>query len=509
MLYAVYTGREIKDFLALKQFFHSIFIELSQFEVISRCIIHIFKRTIAFLMASDQSLTLQTKTTMRLSAQQLRFVRLLEYNTPELEDAVDKELEENPALNIAEKEMTAEEEEKGYRPFFRRNIGSENIPDFTPPDLDESLSEILITQLSERNLPEGVKTAARYIIGNLDSNGYLQRPLQGIVNDITFRDNEIVTADDAVEALKIVQSLEPYGVGATDLRECLLIQLRHLPESESKEDAIKIVDTQFDALSKKHIHRIMSSLKINKDRATKAIDLILGLNPKPGSEFGGNNDRSNVIVPDLMLTLEDDEISISLPNNIPELVIDRTFSEAVAEMETVKKKNRPRGSEFIMSRYNDAKEFIRILRQRQETLMGVMTAIVKIQHDYFLTQDVYKLKPMMIKDVSALTGFDFSVISRATNNKYVSTPWGVFPLRFFFSDSIGEENDANGSEVLTNRKIEAEISDIVNKEDKKHPLSDEKIREEMEKRGYDVSRRTIAKYRDRKNIPVARLRKQI
>lgn len=174
---------------------------------------------------------------------------------------------------------------------------------------------------------------------------------------------------------------------------------------------------------------------------------------------------------------------------------------------TIRKKAK-KGTEFITSRYNDARDFINILRQRQETLINVMTAIMQIQHDYFMTEDVYRLKPMMIKDIAAITGYDLSVISRATNNKYVSTPWGIFPLRFFFSDSIGEESD-DSSETLTNRKIEAEIEDIVNKEDKRHPLSDERIKDIMLERGYDVSRRTIAKYRDRKGIPVARLRKEL
>ena len=460
-------------------------------------------------MSSNQSLSLDTRTTLRLSAQQLRFVRLLEYNAPELEDAVDRELEENPALEIAEKEINEEVEEKGFVPFVRREGSSETTYEFVAPDTEESLAEVLIRQLSERHLAEDVVTAARYIIGNLDSNGYLQRPLPGIVNDMRFRNDEEVSDEVALEAWNVVRSLEPYGVGAENLRDCLLIQLRHMRESQVRDDALQILDTEFDAFTKKHIHRIMSHLKMNRERVTEAIDLILRLNPKPGAAFGGGSDRSNIIVPDLAVSLEDGEISISLPNNVPDLVIDRTFSEAVAEIERAGRKKKPKGSEFVVSRYNDARDFIRILRQRQETLMGVMTAIVKIQKEYFLTQDLYKLRPMMIKDVSAITGYDFSVVSRATNNKYVSTPWGVFPLRFFFSDSIGEDSEGEETEVLTNRKIEAQIVDIVEKEDKKHPLSDEKIREEMLKRGYDVSRRTVAKYRDRKRIPVARLRKEM
>jgi RNA polymerase sigma-54 factor len=317
-----------------------------------------------------------------------------------------------------------------------------------------------------------------------------------------------VTETEAKEALDTVQDLEPYGVGAADLRECLRLQLVHLPQSQRRDDAIDIIDKQFEAFTMKHTHRIISGLKIDRERAKEAVDLILSLNPKPGAAVNTDWDSANIIVPDLVVWNEDGNLSVALNNRIPELEIDRSFSEAVAEMEGQAKRRQKKGTEFITSRYNDARDFIRILKQRQETLMSVMTAIVKIQHDYFMTQDVYRLKPMMIKDISAITGLDLSVISRATNNKYVATPWGVFPLRFFFSDSIGDEGD-EPSDALTNRKIEAEIAALVEKEDKRHPLSDEKIRLEMEARGYDVSRRTVAKYRDRQGIPVARLRKEM
>ena len=297
-------------------------------------------------------------------------------------------------------------------------------------------------------------------------------------------------------------------MGAADLRECLRLQLVHLPQSQRRDDAIDIIDKQFEAFTMKHTHRIISGLKIDRERAKEDVDLILSLNPKPGAAVNTDWDSANIIVPDLVVWNEDGNLSVALNNRIPELEIDRSFSEAVAEMEGQAKRRQKKGTECITSRYNDARDFIRILKQRQETLMSVMTAIVKIQHDYFMTQDVYRLKPMMIKDISAITGLDLSVISRATNNKYVATPWGVFPLRFFFSDSIGDEGD-EPSDALTNRKIEAEIAALVEKEDKRHPLSDEKIRLEMEARGYDVSRRTVAKYRDRQGIPVARLRKEM
>lgn len=459
-------------------------------------------------MAADQTLALEQKTVMRLSAQQLRFTKLLEFTAPELEEAIERELEENPALEIDEDQTVATPETPAYRFYAQNQQDQEQNYDFSPPDSGETLLDALLRQLSERNLEDLTRTTARYIIGNIDSNGYLRRPLQGIINDMAFGPEIVVDEHTAAEALKVVQDFEPYGVGASDLKECLKLQLVHLPKSQVVNDAIRIIDQQFEAFSMKHSHKLVSALKISPERVKEAIDLIRSLNPKPGAAFASSLDTSNIIVPDVNVNVEDGEISISTNNRIPELTIDRTFAEAVAELNANADRKAKKGNEFIFSRYNDARDFIRILKQRQDTLLNVTAAIVKIQKEYFLTQNVYRLKPMMIKDIAALTGYDLSVVSRATTNKHMATPWGVFPLRFFFSDSIGAENSEE-TDVLTNRKIEAEIKKIVENEDKRHPLSDEKIRIEMEKKGYDVSRRTIAKYRDRTGIPVARLRKEM
>lgn len=460
-------------------------------------------------MPSGQSLALDQRLTMRLSAQQLRFVKLLEFNAPELEDAIEREIEDNPALEVVEEAPQQEQELPRYRTDVNNTSADDwSNYDFSPADSGETLYDSLLRQLTERNLSENELNAAKYIVGNLDSNGYLRRQLPNIINDMAFGPGIEVSVDEAQTALDTVKDLEPYGVGASDLRECLLIQLKHLSESQERDDAIKIIDSQFEAFSMKHTHRIITGLKMDKERVKNAIDLIVSLNPKPGASINPDSENANIIIPDLIINNEDGDLSVALNNRIPELDIDRSFSEAVREMEATAKKRAKKGSEFVITRFNDAKDFIRILKQRQETLISVMTAIMKIQEEYFQTQDVYRLKPMMIKDVAALTGFDLSVISRATNNKYVATPWGIFPLRFFFSDSIGDEGD-DTTEILTNRKIEAEISALVEKEDKRHPLSDEKIRQEMQERGYDVSRRTVAKYRDRQGIPVARLRKEM
>lgn len=459
-------------------------------------------------MAHDQSLALEQKTVMRLSQQQLKFTKLLEYTAPELEEAIDRELEENPALEVDEEQSEPRQETPLFRMYSSHNQNDDQSYDFSPPDTGESLLDALLRQLSERTLPDLVRTTARYIIGNIDSNGYLRRPLDGIVNDMAFGPGINVDETTAREALKVVQDFEPYGVGASNLQECLKLQLEHLPLSQTSKDALEIINNQFEAFSMKHSHKLVSTLKLTPERVKEAVALIRSLNPKPGAAFSSSMDTSNVIVPDLNVNVEDGQISISTNNRIPELTIDRTFSEAMAQLNATASRKAKKGNEFIINRYNDARDFIKILKQRQETLMNVMSAIVKIQKEYFLTQNIYMLKPMMIKDISAITGYDLSVVSRATTNKHVNTPWGVFPLRFFFSDSIGAENSEE-TDVLTNRKIEAEIIKIVENEDKRRPLSDEKIRDAMLKKGYEVSRRTIAKYRDRKGIPVARLRKEM
>lgn len=442
---------------------------------------------------------------MRLSQQQLRFVKLLELNAPELDEAVERELEDNPALAPADK--NSEEETLRY-PAYIPSGRSEDLPPFSPPDDSESLYDHLYSQLAERDLAPNVELAAEYIIGNLDSNGYLQRSLPQLVNDMAFGPGIEVNHEEAEVALDAVRSLDPPGIGAFNLQDCLELQLKAMPKSQERDDALRIVREAYEPFTMKHKHRIISALHLPGERIDEALSLILTLNPKPGASLGSDPaENSNVIIPDFIVNNEDGEITISLNNKIPDLQVEQSFEQAMATLERNAKGRPKKGSEFIVSRYNDARDFIKILSQRQQTMMDVMTAIVKIQKDYFLTEDIYRLKPMMIKNISEITGLDLSVISRATTNKFVATPWGIFPLRFFFSDSIGETPD--GGEAATNRKIEAEITALVEAEDKRHPLSDQRIMEEMTARGYEVSRRTVAKYRDRQGIPVARLRKHL
>ena len=455
---------------------------------------------------STQRLDIEQRTVQRLSQQQVRFVRLLELNAPELDDAVEREMEDNPALVAAEEEEPADTVSLGgWSPRHSAEL-PEDYSNVTP-DASETLYDHLNSQLDELTLSENVDRTARYIVGSLDRNGYLTRSIGEIVDDMAFGPGIMVSEQDADEALRTVRSLDPPGIAATDLRQTLEMQLMALNPTPARDNAIRIVREAFEAFTLKHRHRIVSILKISPKQADDAIALILTLNPKPGAAIGSDpNDEANVIIPDFIVNNEDGQLTVTLNNRIPELRVERSFEMSMQELEKMPRNKRRKGSEFVVSRYNDARDFIRIIAQRQRTMMAVMSAILKIQEDYLRTEDVYTLKPMMLKNISDLTGLDLSAVSRATNNKYVQTPWGIFPLRFFFSDSLNEEHE--GSDAATNRKIEAIIAELVDKEDKHHPLSDRSIAEKLSGMGLDVSRRTIAKYRDRQQIPVARLRKE-
>lgn len=467
-----------------------------------------------------QELRLATRIGLHLT-QQLRFVELLEMNAPELDDAVERELEDNPALEVSDPEAEADRREADRTPWYLRGTqrgesSSGPVPEFAPPDHSESLYDYLLMQLSQRDLPADVMAMAEYIVGSLDSNGYLHRPLASIVDDLGYARGIEVPLDLAEKGLAAVRDLDPAGVGATDLRDCLLLQLRRLPTSPERDNAILILEEQFEAFSMRHSHRIISALHLDRAEIDAANALILTLNPKPGAPFGGADETAaGVIVPDYIVSREDDELFISLNNRIPELTVGESFSEAMRGVEI--RRGRPKkGTEFVRDRYKSAVEFINLLRQRQQTMLGIMTAIVNHQREYFETGDVYTMKPMMLKDIEKTTGYDKSVISRATNNKYAAMPWGdIVPMRSFFSDTVAsgaqasEGDEEDSGDALTNRQIEAALRELVDAEDKKHPLSDEKLRGELLKRGYDVSRRTVAKYRDRAGILVARLRKEL
>lgn len=482
-------------------------------------------------MPQNQKLSLNQRLGQRLTLQQLQFVKLLELSEPEMEQAVELELAENPALESAgvpaeeenvqaltddgtpfvespEQMQKADYGDPDEMPDYVRRqsggAGAADVPEFAPADTEESIYETLGHQLAERSLAPDVMDAALYIIGSLDSNGYLRRSRRELADDIAF--SQGIEVDDATlsEALEAVRSLEPHGIGAYDLRDALLMQARALPASPTRDDAIEILDRYFSEFALKHSHRIVSMMGVSQQRVADAMELIRSFNPKPGAQLGtGVRETAPGIIPDFTISVDGDNITITMPGQ-PNLIIEESFENAVSRMRrNADSRAARKGNEFILSRVNAARSFIKLVKQRRETLFAVMTAIVSIQRDYFISQDVHSMRPMMIKDVAAITGYDISVVSRATANKYAATPWGVFPLRFFFSDSMGGEG-----EEVTRQEIEHELRELVEAEDKRHPLSDENLRAKLVEKGYDVSRRTIAKYRDRLRIPVARLRKE-
>lgn len=448
-------------------------------------------------MASGQHLTLNQKTLQRLSQTQVRYVRMLEMNEPEFEETVRAEVEANPALESSEEQKNEPDIRNPYisSEISPRASGWNTIPD----EAGESLYEVLIRQLHQFNLSPDELETAEYIIGNLDSNGYLTRSVATIADDLLFRENREVPEAQLQKVVDIIRQLDPPGVGAFSLQDCLILQLERRGNSEQRNDALQILRNYFVPFSMRHYHKIASGLHLDDRRLSAAIDTILSLNPKPGAGFESRNDTQH-LAPDFILENEGGQLKLTLANRIPELSISKSFRDI--QDSKGKKKIKNKDSAFISSSYNEAKEFLGIIRRRQDTLFRVMSAIMKIQKDYFETEDEANLRPMALKDVAAEAGIDIPTASRATNNKYLSTPWGTFPLRYFFSERFSMEGES-----VSGREIEAQLKEIISAEDKHRPLSDDAIASRLKDAGYDVSRRTVSKYRDRLRIPVARLRK--
>lgn len=463
----------------------------------------------------------------RLSPQQVRFVRLLEMNRSEAEEAVERELADNPALERVEESETlpltedgtafsesAEElQSKDYAdpdevPYYRLRTPSSGREDaYVPvtPDDGDDLYSSLLAQLGELDIDPDDRAVAEYVIGNLDSNGYLHRSPAGMLSDLSIFSGKDYSDAQMRRALEAVRSLDPAGVGAETLAQCMELQLRRMPPSQERDDALRIVAEAWDLFLKRHTHRLGARLHIDRHRAARAAALIARLNPKPGAAIGsGRGARAVSVVPDFIVDVDEaGHMSVSLAGKRPELAIEASFESAVKLMQNQADRRRVKGGDYISARYNDARDFILLLQQRRDTLMSVITAIVSLQRDFFLTADDAALRPMTLKDVAAVTGFDPSTISRSTSGKYVQTHARVLPLRHFFSEGYAS---GEGAEVSA-RQVQARIKKLVGEEDPRHPLSDEALCRLLADGGFDVSRRTVAKYRDRMGIPVARLRR--
>ena len=471
-----------------------------------------------------------------LSPQQIQAIRLIELSEIELEEQIKQELIDNPALEEAEDfaiadnatetvsdadetaggEESAEELLMGdYRneddmpAYLDRDSGDENRPhDDIPFAGGTSFHEHLTEQLQLRDISEDDRKIAEYIIGNIDDNGYLQRTLPAIADDLLFQTGTETPVEKLQELLQIIQDFDPAGVGASNLQECLLLQLERKRGTDAVRLAYDIIDKAFDAFGKRHYEKIARQFGIGEDALKAAIQEIAQLNPKPGSSWNDAfTENMNRISPDFFVDENDGELTLSLNNNhIPALRISRSYNEMLADY-TGNKANRTNERRdallFIKQKIDAAQSFINAVQQRQQTLSATMQAILERQRDFFLSGDESRLRPMILRDIAERTGYDISTISRATSNKYVQTAFGIYPLKYFFSESM--QNDA-GDEFST-REIKKILKESIEGEDKQSPLTDDRLCELLREKGYAIARRTVAKYREQLGIPVARLRK--
>lgn len=449
------------------------------------------------------------QTQQRLTPLQVRYVRLLEMNDRELTREVESELDANPALEAADAPSAASE-------THERLWGMAAPPhtDSTPymAEDSESLLEHLERQLDEHHLDERQQAVASFIIGSIDSNGYLNRSARELADDMAFGTGIDVSSGEAESALQLVRSLDPAGIGASSLQDSLTLQLQRMPQSRERDDALRIVTEAFDAFAMKHTHKLISRLKIDSGRVSRAVELILSLNPKPAAAFGSSRtDLVSAVVPDFVVEPDDEgKLNISIPSNTPELAIERGFDTAVKLMKSGQERSTAHDASsalFIHQRWQDARNFIALLRQRNTTLMSVMTALVDFQHEFFITGDEQSLIPLAMRQVAEKAGVDVSTVSRAVAGKYVSSTAGVYPLKYFFSERLAQTSQ--GEPDVSARSVQAQLRTLISTEDKRHPLSDDALSRELLKLGYEVSRRTVAKYRDRMGLPVARLRKNL
>lgn len=482
---------------------------------------------------------LQQKLLQKLSPQQILLMKLLQIPSIALEQRIKQEIEENPALEDAgDPEMSTDADEQipdtepdpvdelererddfditDYLddddiPAYRLNANNSSADDEhrdVPYASGISFHEMLISQLGLRRLNETQMQIASYIIGNLDDSGYLNRPLNAMVDDLAFSQNIMTTPEELNQMLQVVQEFDPPGVGARDLRECLLIQLRRIEPTPSVVLAILLIERYFDELTKKHYDKISKKARVSEEDLREAVNEILKLNPKPGNSVGETTRGNQYIMPDFFVYSKDEELELQVNSrNMPELRLSRTYVDMLETYAESKSKSNSQKDAvmFIKQKIDSAKWFIDAIKQRQNTLYVTMSAIMEYQRDYFLTGDETRLRPMILKDIAEIVGLDISTISRVANSKYVQTPFGTFLLKSFFSESMSTDS---GEEVST-REIKKILSDCIEGEEKGKPLTDEQLTDILKEKGYNIARRTVAKYREQLNIPVARLRKEL
>ena len=465
---------------------------------------------------------LELKQTQKLSPLQIQTIKLIELPIQELEQRIRKEIEENPVLDEEQPAETEVEEtprevslsdykEDDSIPAYRLRSDNYNIKDERPQystfSVKESFTQSLQEQLGYRDLSESQYAIGSFIIGSLDDDGYLRRSIDSVVDDIVLRANIDADEEDVLQMLKVIQEFEPAGVGARDLRECLLLQIRNLHKSVEVEHAEKILRDHFNEFTSKHYQKIMSRMGLSETELKAAIAKILKLNPSPGGQIDDSyNDQAQQIVPDFVLEYKDGELLLSMPRfSVPELRVNRKYADILMEAANSSERGKKEAAAFVKKKLDSAKWFVEAVKQRHNTLSSTMQAILDYQHDYFIDGDETNLKPMVLKDIAEKTGFDISTISRVVNSKYIETHFGIYSLKYFFSEGLENQD---GEEVST-RELKKALQDCVDNENKHKPLTDDELVERMSEKGYKVARRTIAKYRDQLGIPKARLRKEL
>ncbi|MCQ2161717.1 MAG: RNA polymerase factor sigma-54 [Bacteroidales bacterium] len=464
---------------------------------------------------------LELKQTQKLSPLQIQTIKLIELPIQELEQKIRSELEENPVLddspvqdkdeNDEPKDVSIDELDKDDPiPDYKlrvNNYGKDERPQYNTFSVKESFTQSLMEQLGYRQLSRHEHDVAAFIVGSLDEDGYLRRDIDSIVDDLAFRANIESDPDEVLRMLKVIQEFEPVGVGARDLRECLLLQLRSLRQTDEVRMATRVISDYFQEFSNKHFQKIMARLSMSPDDMRAVLAKIVKLNPSPGGQIDDSyNDQAQQIVPDFVLDMDGGELRLSMPRfSVPEIRVNRKYAELLAGAQGSSERQQKEAAAFVKQKLDSAKWFVEALKQRQNTLESTMRAILDYQHDYFMDGDESNLRPMVLKDIAEKTGFDISTISRVVNSKYIETHFGIFPLKFFFSEGLENQD---GEEVST-RELKKVLRDFVDSEDKRKPLTDDQLVVMMNSKGYKVARRTIAKYRDQLDIPKASLRKEI
>jgi RNA polymerase sigma-54 factor len=492
-------------------------------------------------MALHQSL--QQKLLQKLSPQQIQLMKLLQVPTAILDERIKEEMEENPALEQGEeghedefekdefdsmdgedeyeKDGSVEEYENidisEYVHDGDDDIGDYRLKDDNYPEIDDSrviphkvetsFIELMLQQLGMLNLSDHQRKVAEQIVGSLDDDGYLRREIGSIIDDLAFRQNIETDEEEISDLLLQIQQFDPPGVGARNLQECLILQLeRKMDQGQPVELALKVLEKYFNEFTKKHYEKIQRGLDITDDQLREIIQQIIKLNPKPGGNAGDENKNNNYVIPDFFIVNNNGKLELSLNSkNAPDLRISQGYREMLKDYDKGSKKDKRQKEAvlFIKQKIDSAKWFIDAIIQRQNTLLNSMEAIMNYQHQFFITGDDTDLRPMILKDIAEMTNLDISTVSRVANSKFVQTEFGTYRLKFFFSESLQTDS---GEEVST-REVKKILTDLIEEESKKHPYSDEKLTEMLQEKGYNIARRTVAKYREQLNIPVARLRK--